>query len=88
MTKLSRMIKGDGVNRDGSKILCSTFPDRGSQISHISAIAIRGDCFSANMPLGPPVEHFFQKGGYTPEQLLAKMKEVITDSPIRPPKQT
>ena len=30
------------------------------------------------------VDHFFQKGGYTPEQLLAKMKELIADSPIRP----
>ena len=30
------------------------------------------------------VDHFFQKGGYTPEQLLAKMKEVIAASPIRP----
>ena len=36
------------------------------------------------MPLGLLVDHFFQKGGYTPAQLSAKMKELITDSPIRP----
>jgi hypothetical protein len=35
------------------------------------------------MPLGLLVDHFFQKGGYTPEQLLAKMKELIAESPIR-----
>ena len=35
-------------------------------------------------PLGLLVDHFFQKGGYTPEQLLTKMKELITNSPIRP----
>ena len=51
---------------------------------HIPTIAISGEYILANMPLGLLVDHFFQKGGYTPEQLLAKMKEVIADSPIRP----
>ena len=36
------------------------------------------------MPLGLLVDHFFQKGGYTPEELLAKIKELLADSPIRP----
>jgi CheY-like chemotaxis protein len=51
---------------------------------HIPTIAISGEYILANMPLGLLVDHFFQKGGYTPEQLLAKIKEVIADSPIRP----
>jgi CheY-like chemotaxis protein len=51
---------------------------------HIPTIAISGEFILANMPLGLLVDHFFQKGGYTPEQLRDKMKELITDSPIRP----
>jgi CheY-like chemotaxis protein len=51
---------------------------------HIPTIAISGEYILANMPMGLLVDHFFQKGGYTPEQLLAKMKELIADSPIRP----
>jgi CheY-like chemotaxis protein len=51
---------------------------------HIPTIAISGEYILANMPLGLLVDHFFQKGGYTPEQLLAKIKELIADSPIRP----
>lgn len=51
---------------------------------HIPTIAISGEYVLANMPLGLLVDHFFQKGGYTPEQLLAKMKELIAQSPIRP----
>ena len=51
---------------------------------HIPTIAISGEYMLATMPLGLLVDHFFQKGGYTPEQLLAKMKELIADSPIRP----
>jgi len=51
---------------------------------HIPTIAISGEYILATMPLGLLVDHFFQKGGYTPEQLLAKMKELIADSPIRP----
>jgi CheY-like chemotaxis protein len=51
---------------------------------HIPAIAISGEYILANMPLGLLVDHFFQKGGYTPEQLLAKMNQVMAESPIRP----
>jgi len=51
---------------------------------HVPTIAISGEYVLASMPLGLLVDHFFQKGGYTPEQLLAKMKELIADSPIRP----
>jgi CheY-like chemotaxis protein len=51
---------------------------------HIPTIGISGEYLLANMPVGLLVDHFFQKGAYTPEQLLAKMKEVIADSPIRP----
>jgi CheY-like chemotaxis protein len=51
---------------------------------HIPTIAISGEYLLANMPLGLLVDHFFQKGGYTPDELLAKMKEVIANSPIRP----
>lgn len=50
---------------------------------HIPTIAISGEFILANMPLGLLVDHFFQKGGYTPDQLLAKMKELIAESPIR-----
>jgi CheY-like chemotaxis protein len=51
---------------------------------HIPTIAISGEYILASMPLGLLVDHFFQKGGYTPDELLAKMKEVIAESPIRP----
>ena len=51
---------------------------------HIPTIAISGEYILANMPLGLLVDHFFQKGGYTPDQLSAKIKEAIADSPIRP----
>jgi CheY-like chemotaxis protein len=51
---------------------------------HIPTIGISGEYILTNMPLGLLVDHFFQKGGYTPEQLHAKMKEVIAESPIRP----
>ena len=50
---------------------------------HISTIAISGEFILATMPIGLLVDHFFQKGGYAPEQLLAKMKELIAVSPIR-----
>ena len=51
---------------------------------HIPTIAISGEYILTNMPLGLLVDHFFQKGEYTPEQLRDKIKEVIADSPIRP----
>ncbi len=51
---------------------------------HIPTIAISGEYLLANMPLGLLVDHFFQKGGYTPQQLQSAIEEVIADSPIRP----
>ena len=51
---------------------------------HIPTIAISGEFILANMPLGLLVDHFFQKGGFTPDELLAKIKELIADSPVRP----
>jgi CheY-like chemotaxis protein len=51
---------------------------------HIPTIAISGEYKLANMPLGLLVDYFFQKGGYTPDQLLSKINEVIAVSPIRP----
>src|ERR1700744_205327 len=51
---------------------------------HIPTIAISGEYILASMPLGLLVDHFFQKGGYRPEELLTKIKELIADSPIRP----
>jgi CheY-like chemotaxis protein len=51
---------------------------------HIPTIAISGEFILATMPLGLLVDHFFQKGSYTPAELLAKMEELIADSPIRP----
>ena len=51
---------------------------------HVATIAISGEYILSAMPLGLLVDHFFQKGGYTPEQLFAKMKELIAESPIRP----
>ena len=50
---------------------------------HIPTIGISGEFILATMPLGLLVDHFFQKGGYTPEQLKTKMKELISESPLR-----
>jgi CheY-like chemotaxis protein len=50
---------------------------------HIPTIGISGEFILATMPLGLLVDHFFQKGGYTPEQLKNKMKELISESPLR-----
>ncbi len=50
---------------------------------HIPTIGISGEFILATMPVGLLIDHFFQKGGYTPDQLKAKMKELIAESPIR-----
>jgi CheY-like chemotaxis protein len=50
---------------------------------HIPTIGISGEFILATMPLGLLVDHFFQKGGYTPEQLKTKMNELISESPLR-----
>ncbi len=39
---------------------------------HIPTIAISGEFILANMPLGLLVDHFFQKGSYSPAELHAK----------------
>jgi CheY-like chemotaxis protein/Zn ribbon nucleic-acid-binding protein len=51
---------------------------------HLPTIGISGEYMLATMPLGLLVDHFFQKGGYTPDELHAKVRELITESPIRP----
>lgn len=51
---------------------------------HIPTIAISGEYILASMPLGLLVDYFFQKGEYRPEELSAKIRELIADSPIRP----
>jgi CheY-like chemotaxis protein len=51
---------------------------------HLPTIGISGEFILASMPLGLLVDHFFQKGEYTPDELHAKMRELIMDSPIRP----
>ena len=51
---------------------------------HIPTIAISGEYLLASMPVGLLVDHFFQKGDYSPQELLSKMKELISESPIRP----
>ena len=50
---------------------------------HLPTIGISGEFILSTMPLGLLVDHFFQKGEYTPGDLRAKMKELISDSPIR-----
>ena len=51
---------------------------------HIPVIAISGEFLPNGMPPGLLVDAFLQKGGYTPDQLFAKIKELIQESPIRP----
>jgi CheY-like chemotaxis protein len=50
---------------------------------HIPTIGISGEFILATMPVGLLVDHFFQKGGYTPDQLKTTMKGLISESPIR-----
>lgn len=51
---------------------------------HIPVIAVSGEFLLEGMPPGLLVDAFLQKGGYTPEQLFAKIKELVSESPIRP----
>jgi CheY-like chemotaxis protein len=51
---------------------------------HIPVIAVSGEFLSDGMPPGLLVDAFLQKGGYTPDQLFAKVEELIHESPIRP----
>ena len=51
---------------------------------HIPVIAVSGEFLPNGMPPGLLVDAFLQKGGYTPDQLFAKVDELIRESPIRP----
>lgn len=51
---------------------------------HIPVIAISGEYVMDGMPAGLLADFFFQKGGYTPEELFKKIHELLTDGPVRP----
>ena len=55
---------------------------------HIPTIAISGEYILASMPLGLLVDHFFQKRGYAPHQLQAKIKELIRVAHPSTPRQS
>jgi CheY-like chemotaxis protein/DNA-directed RNA polymerase subunit RPC12/RpoP len=46
-------------------------------------IAISGEFVADNMVAGLLVDAFFQKGGYTPAELFATIRRLISESPIR-----
>ena len=48
--------------------------NRSSAIPHIPTIATSGEYILATMPLGLLVDHFSPKGGYTPDELLTKVR--------------
>lgn len=50
---------------------------------HIPVIAISGE-YNGTAPAGLIADTFFSKGEYTPEQLFAKIAELISQAPIRP----
>jgi CheY-like chemotaxis protein len=51
---------------------------------HIPIIAISGEYVLEGMPPGLLMDAFFQKGGYTPAQLLDSIRQFVSESPIRP----
>ncbi len=51
---------------------------------HIPIIAISGEYISALMPAGLLADKFLEKGAYTPQELFDTMRQLITESPIRP----
>jgi DNA-binding response OmpR family regulator len=51
---------------------------------HVPTIAISGEFVLASTRIGLLCDHFFLKGEYTPDELLAKVKHLLEDSPIRP----
>ena len=51
---------------------------------HIPVIAVSGEFILEGMPPGLLVDVFFQKGGYTQEELFATIRRLLDDSPIRP----
>jgi len=50
---------------------------------HIPVIAISGEYITDNTPPGLLMDVFFQKGGYTQEELFATIRKLLDDSPIR-----
>jgi predicted Zn finger-like uncharacterized protein len=51
---------------------------------HIPVIAISGEYVAEGMPPGLLADAFYQKGGYTPEELFRKIHELVADGPVRP----
>ena len=51
---------------------------------HIPIVAISGEYIAAGMPPGLLVDVFLQKGGYTQQHLFDTIRQLISDSPIRP----
>lgn len=51
---------------------------------HIPVIAISGEYFADNAPPGLLMDVFFQKGGYTQAELFATIRNLVSESPIRP----
>ncbi len=51
---------------------------------HIPVIAISGEYITDNTPPGLLMDVFFQKGGYTQEELFATIRKLMAESPIRP----
>jgi CheY-like chemotaxis protein len=51
---------------------------------HIPVIAISGEFILEGMPEGLLMDAFFQKGGYTQDQLFQTIRRLVADRPIRP----
>ena len=51
---------------------------------HIPVIAISGEYVMEGMPAGLLADVFLQKGGYTPDELFKKIRELLADGPVRP----
>lgn len=51
---------------------------------HIPVIAISGEYVTEGMPPGLLMDAFFQKGGYTQDELFATIRHLVSESPIRP----
>jgi CheY-like chemotaxis protein len=50
---------------------------------HIPVIAISGE-YNGIMPEGLIADHFFSKGGYTPDDLFVRIADLLERSPLRP----
>lgn len=51
---------------------------------HLPVIGISGEYVAEGLPGGLLVDVFHQKGGYTQEALLADIRRLVAESPIRP----